>query len=250
MTLREHETIDVPTPRGLMRCHVLRPGAEGKFPGIVMWSEIFQVTDPIRRTAALLAGHGFVVAVPEVYHELEPPGTVLGYDTAGAGRGNDHKFTKELASYDDDAAAAIGMLQAHPACTGKIGTFGVCLGGHLAARAALHPAVQAGVCFYATDIHTGTLGLGKADDTLRRLHEIRGEMMFVWGRQDPHVSGEGRRKIYDTLTDAGVNFTWHEWNGQHAFLRDEGPRYDPVLAMRGYAMAVELFHRRLHAVEP
>lgn len=247
MTLREHETIDVQTPRGSMRCHVLRPAAEGRFPGIVMWSEIFQVTDPIRRTAALLAGHGFIVAVPEVYHELEPPGTVLGYDTAGADRGNAHKFAKELASYDDDAAAAIALLQAHPACTGQIGSFGVCLGGHLAVRAALHPAVLATAAFYATDIHTGTLGFGKADDTLRRLQEIQGELLLVWGRQDPHVPREGRRLIYDTLADAGVNFTWHEWNGQHAFLRDEGPRYDPVLAQRGYTLAIELFQRRLTA---
>jgi carboxymethylenebutenolidase len=34
-------------------------------------------------------------------------------------------------------------------------------------------------------------------------------------------------------------------NGQHAFLRDEGPRYDPVLAYHCYGLALELFHRRL-----
>ncbi len=66
MTLREHEFTDVPTLTGPMRIHTLRPVAEGSFPGLVLWSEIFQVTDPIRRTAALLAGHGFVVAVEEV----------------------------------------------------------------------------------------------------------------------------------------------------------------------------------------
>jgi carboxymethylenebutenolidase len=42
-----------------------------------------------------------------------------------------------------------------------------------------------------------------------------------------------------------VNFTWHEVNGQHAFIRDEGPRYDPVLAGQCLGTALELFHRRL-----
>lgn len=66
-----------------MRTYVFRPVAAGRYPGIVVFSEIFQVTAPIRRMAALLAGAGYVVVVPEVYHEIEPAGTVLPYDTAG-----------------------------------------------------------------------------------------------------------------------------------------------------------------------
>jgi carboxymethylenebutenolidase len=176
MTLREHEFTDLPTLTGPMRTHVIRPAAEGRFPGIVLWSEIFQVTGPIRRTAAMLAGHGFVVAVPEVYHEFEAPGTILAYDTAGAERGNAHKVARELAAYDSDAAAAVDFLKSHPACTGKIGTLGICLGGHLATRTALLPDVRAGVCCYPTDIHQGSLGKGMADDTLSQLGTLKAEM--------------------------------------------------------------------------
>src|SRR5881409_2997157 len=100
MTIREPEAIDLPTPSGPMRTFVFRPQAPGKYPGLLLYSEIFQVTAPIRRTAAMLAGHGFIVAVPEIYHEFEPPGTVLEYDQAGADRGNALKTTKELSSYD------------------------------------------------------------------------------------------------------------------------------------------------------
>ena len=42
-----------------------------------------------------------------------------------------------------------------------------------------------------------------------------------------------------------ANFTWHEFNGQHAFLRDEGPRYDPELAIICYTMAIDLLRRKL-----
>jgi carboxymethylenebutenolidase len=51
--------------------------------------------------------------------------------------------------------------------------------------------------------------------------------------------------IYNALADAGTNFTWHEFNGQHAFLRDEGLRYDPELALKSYGLALELFKRKL-----
>ena len=30
---------------------------------------------------------------------------------------------------------------------------------------------------------------------------------------------------------SSVNYTWHEFNGQHAFMRDEGARYDGELAL-------------------
>ena len=111
MIIKDNESADIQTPTGPMRTYIFRPAAEGKYPGLLLYSEIFQVTGPIRRTAAMLASHGFVVAVPEIYHELEPAGTVLAYDEAGAERGNKHKTTKELSSYDGDARAALGMLE-------------------------------------------------------------------------------------------------------------------------------------------
>lgn len=228
-----------------MRTYIFRPAAAGRFPGLVLFSEIFQVTDPIRRIAALLAGHGFVVAVPEVYHDLEPAGTVLPYDGAGADRGNAHKTAKTLASYDADARAALEALKTYPSCTGHLGVVGVCLGGHLAFRAAMNPAIRAAACFYATDIHSRSLGLGRSDDTLERIGEITGEMLMVWGRQDPHVPQEGRQMIYAAMNAAGILLQWHEFNAAHAFLRDEGPRYDPALAQICYTMAVEMFHRTL-----
>src|SRR5262245_26125268 len=124
-----------------MRTYVYRPVAGGRYPGLLLFSEIFQQTGPIKRTAALLAGHGFVVAVPEVFHELEAPGTELPYDQAGADRGNKDKASKPVKAYDDDARAALALLRSHAACTGKLGTVGICIGGHLPFRAAMNPEV-------------------------------------------------------------------------------------------------------------
>lgn len=245
MIIKDDETVDVDTPTGPMRTYIFRPAAEGRYPGILLYSEIFQVTGPIRRTAAMLAGHGFLVAVPEIYHELEPAGTVLAYDEAGAERGNHHKTAKELASYDGDARAALDCLKTHPRGTGALGVMGICIGGHLAFRAAMNPDVRAGVCFYATDIHKRSLARGMNDDTLDRMGEIRAEMLMVWGRQDPHVPREGRALIYNAMTDADIHFQWHEFNAAHAFLRDEGHRYDPAAARICYGMALELFKRKL-----
>src|SRR3990170_8417913 len=127
MIIRDNETTEIETPTGPMRTYLFRPAVEGRYPGLVLFSEIFQVTGPIRRAAAMLASHGFVVAVPEIYHDLEPAGTVLAYDEAGAERGNRHKITKELSSYDSDARSLLEYLRVSPHCSGKLGVIGLCV---------------------------------------------------------------------------------------------------------------------------
>ena len=245
MIIKDNEFTDISTPTGPMRVHVFHPAEPGKYPGVLMYSEIFQVTGPIRRTAAMLAGHGYLVAVPEVYHEFEPLGTVLAYDPMGTERGNALKTAKEVSAYDSDSRATLDFLKSHESCSGSLGVLGICIGGHLAFRAAMNPDVNAAVCFYATDIHKRSLGLGMHDNSLDRAGEIRGELLHIWGRQDPHVPLEGRNLIKARLEEVGANFTWHELNGAHAFMRDEGARYDPELVYQCYGLVFDLFHRRL-----
>lgn len=252
MTLLDSEFNDLETPSGLMRTHLFRPAIPGRYPGILLFSEIFHVTGPIRRTAAFFASQGFLVAVPEIFHEFEPLGTVLPYTPAGTDRGNWCKVNKPLAAYDADTAAVIAFLQKHPLCTGKLGSLGICIGGHLNFRACFHREILAGVSYYATDIHKlethpRGLGLGMADDSLERARQkaIHGEILMIWGRQDPHIPFEGRRQVQAALEEAGTNYQWLELNGEHAFLRDEGPRYNPVLAQQTLTLCTELFHRRL-----
>jgi len=246
MIVRSDEVEDVAVPGvGTMRTHLFRPAIDGRFPGVLFFSEIYQVTAPIRRLATLLAGNGYVVSVPEVYHEYEPAGTVLAYDQPGTDRGNALKFTKPVAHYDADSRAGLTALAAHPACDGRLATFGVCLGGHLAYRAALDPRVGAAACFYATDVHSGTLGEGRADDSLARMDALTAEAMFVWGRQDPHVPFAGRETIRARLEEVGARYEWHEVNAPHAFLRDEGPRYDPALFLQSVAWTLAFYRRAL-----
>ncbi|MDQ8179178.1 dienelactone hydrolase family protein [Pelagicoccus sp. SDUM812005] len=245
MTICEAEYRDVETPSGPMRCHLFRPNAEGAFPGLVLYSEIYQMTGPIARIANFLAGHGYVVCVPEIYHEYEEPGVAYHYDKEGTDRGNELKTTKSIAAYDADASAAISVLESLSSCSGKVGTIGFCIGGHLAFRAAMDPRVRAAACFYPTDIHKRSLGAGMNDDSLDRIPEISGELLMIFGRQDPHVPLEGRRLIKEALEAAERDFQWHEFNGAHAFVRDEGHRYDPVLAGQGFSLSLEMFARKL-----
>jgi carboxymethylenebutenolidase len=237
---------DIATANGPMRTRIFRPMSKGCYPTIIFYSEIFQITSPIARSAQIMAAHGFVVLVPEVFHELNPIGTVLAYDDTGKDKGNADKFAKPLEVHDDDTQAMVDFVSTQSYCNGQVGSMGVCIGGHLAFRAALNSAIKAAFCLYATDIHSNTLPCQTGNDSLSRCGDIRGELIMVFGRQDPHVSAEGRALIYQTMQNQALNFSWHEVNAQHAFMRDEGERYDGALAMQCYAMAVSLFQRNLY----
>ncbi len=241
------EFSDVDTGSGKMRIHIWRPKSEDfKFPALAFFSEIFQVSGPIRRTAADFAGQGYIVGCPEVYHETLAAGTALPYTPEGTAEGNKLKTEKDLSATDDDAKALISFLKLHPFSTGRVGSLGICYGGGLAFRCGMLPDVKATCTIYGTDLHKKSLGKGN-DDTLDRSKEIKGALCCIWGRQDPHVPREGRRMIYEALSDASVNFEWIELNGVHAFMRDESSygRYDPELAQLSLGIAFAFYRRNL-----
>ncbi|KAK6464531.1 carboxymethylenebutenolidase [Scheffersomyces coipomensis] len=243
---------DVKTSYGTtMRLFVFHPKIanypKAKFPGVIVYSEIYQVTGPVSRFAKDIAGQGFVVVCPSIYHNFVNS-DALAYDDEGTDNGNLYKIEKELKSYDEDNSLAIEYLLSLPTCNGKIGATGMCLGGHLAFRSSLDPRVSAAVCFFATDIHIHALGKGKNDDSLIRSKEIQGEIVMIFGCKDNHVPLEGRDLIRSTLRKNNVAMTFIEINdAQHAFVRDElsKGRYDPAITKNCTEWLFELFNRKL-----
>ena len=139
----------------------------------------------------------------------------------------------------------VEFIQLQTYTNGKVGVMGVCIGGHLAFRAALNDSVLSAYCLYPTDIHSDTLPRVQGNDSLTRCGDIQAEIHLIFGKQDPHVSTEGRTLIREKLLKENVNFSWQEVNAQHAFMRDEGERYDAALALECYRQAIALFSRTL-----
>src|SRR2546427_2480029 len=237
--------VDISTPDGgLMRTFVAAPKRKSKYPGILFYSDIFQLTGPMLRSCARLAGYGFVVAAPEIYHRLEPPGAVIPFDDDGRTRGLENASHTSVAHFDVDCRAALTYLTEHPnVAQGQIGAAGFCLGGHLAFRAALQPEVRATVCFYGTGIHNGKLGEDADAGSLQRAAEIRGELLLVWGILDPHIPEEGRGRIEATLREAGVSFSERLYQAEHAFMRDEGARYDGEATDQAFGEMISFYRR-------
>jgi carboxymethylenebutenolidase len=226
-----------------------KPAQSGaQYPGIILYSEIFQLTGPICRTANRLAGHGFVVAAPEIYHRTCPPGLVIAYDDPGRMYGNHLAHTTPVAHFDATATAVFNHFETRndvkrDSTGAQIGAIGFCIGGHLALRSALDPRCRAAACAYPTGVHDGALGADPDAGTLARLAEIKGELLLVFGDVDPHVPKPARQAIHSALQASGVRHRYLELPGEHAFMRDEGARYDPEMADRVFVEAIALYRR-------
>lgn len=236
--------VDIPAGDGTMRAFVAAPRAAGDHPGVVCWSDIFQLTGPMLRACTRLAGYGFVVAAPEIYHRLEPSGTVIPFDDAGRTRGLADAARTAVADFDADCRVALDYLAAHPRVgSRRLLAAGFCLGRHLAFRTALQRDVLATACFYPTGIQDGALGRDPDAGSLARAREIRGELLLVFGDRDPHVPPEGRAQIAAALATAGTRHTIRLYPAEHAFMRDEGPRYDPEATDEAWREMIALFRR-------
>lgn len=241
MKLLEDE-VRIPAGDGAIRAVLIRPVDAGPRPGVLLYTDIFQLTESTLRTARRLASHGFVVCVPEIYPHGELAGVALEFDEAGKQAGLAGAASMTAAQFDADRVAVLDHLEQLPEVTRLLAT-GFCIGGHLAFRAAFDPRVAATVCFYPTGLQNGALGADPDAGSLARAADIRGRLMLVFGAQDPHVPAEARLRVVSALYAAGLDdLGLHVYStGEHAFMRDVGARHDPAITDLALAEAVSFF---------
>jgi carboxymethylenebutenolidase len=239
-------TVDVAAADGHpVRCAVMTPVAASparRWPAVLAFSDIFQLTPPHLRICQRLAAYGFVVVAPEIFGRVLPAGRALDFE---ADRQLALETTERLAleQFDADRGAVLAWMQAQPGIDAdRLLACGWCIGGHLAFRAAAEPVIKATACFYATGLHSDTVGGAHGTATsLADAARIHGRLLLVWGTRDPHIPHEARTKIHRALDDAGTDVHVRSYDAEHTFMRDEGTRADPQATDRAFRDMLELF---------
>src|SRR4051812_8890961 len=224
---------------------MIGPTTEARRPGVLLYTDIFQLTESTLRTARRLASYGLVVVVPEIYPHGELAGVALEFDDAGKAAGQAGAAATTTTQFDADRVAVLDAMQQRDDITDLFAA-GFCIGGHLAFRAAFDPRVAATVCFYPTGLHNGALGADADAGSLARASDIQGRLLLVFGAQDPHVPADARVQILSALYAAGLDdLELHVYRGgEHAFMRDIGARHDPTLTDLALTEAVSFLNSR------
>lgn len=169
----------------------------GRGPGIVLFQEIFGVTDYIRSRAQDLADLGHVVLVPHIYGRLGDPVVEEGGEGLPRAMALLEKVDWPLAV--EDGVAAVQALRDHPAVEGGVGVLGFCFGGGLAFNVAAEarPAPDVLVSYYGSAL-PNLLGLAP-DVTSPSLHHF--------GDSDSYLPIATVRDIERAVTDGHDDVT-------------------------------------------
>ncbi|MCM0021291.1 MAG: dienelactone hydrolase family protein, partial [Tagaea sp.] len=129
----------------------------------------------------------------------------------------------------------LDALRAHPACTGKVGTVGYCLGGNLAYQMACRSSADASVSFYGVGIE-GLLGIAGG---------IKRPLLMHIAEKDAYVPPAAQAKIKAGL-EMNKSVTMHVYAGQdHAFAREGGKHWHKPSADLANGRTAEFFKTNL-----
>jgi len=202
--------------------------ASGYGPGIVVLQEIFGVNGFMRGVADWYAAHGFVALCPDLFWRME-----RGVELTEADRPKAFQLYKDLdeAKAVEDSAAALEFLRKHPACSGRAGTVGFCLGGNLAYLLSVRFKPDCGVGYYGVSI----------EKSLDEAKNLSSPLMLHIAGADQFCPPEAQAQIHAAL-DTNRLVTIHDYPDQgHAFGRPGGEHYDPAATELANLRSLEFF---------
>ena len=209
--------------------------ASGHGPGVVVLQEIFGVNGYMRQVCDWYAAHGFVAVCPDLFWRQEPGIELTDQNEAGWQKAFQLYQGLDFAKAVEDSAAAAEFLRKDPACTGRVGAVGFCLGGNLAWLLSVR---------FKPDCAVGYYGVG-IEKTLNEASGLSTPLMLHIAGKDEYCPPEAQQQIHETL-DPNSLVTIHDYPGQdHAFGRPGGAHYDAAAAELADLRTLEFFVRHL-----
>lgn len=212
-------TITINTPDGDFAAYVAQPegaSADQPKPGLLVIQEIFGVNRVMRDICDHYAGLGYVAVCPDLFWRQEP-----GIDITDRTEAEWQKAYQLFQGFDevhgvDDLVATLAAMRALPACSGKVGSLGFCLGGKLSFLMAARSDSDCNVSYYGVGL----------DEKLDEVPAIGKPLLMHIAELDKFVPPAARQQILGRIADNPL-IEAHVYQGcNHAFARINGEHYD------------------------
>jgi carboxymethylenebutenolidase len=199
----------------------------GRGPGLLLIQEIFGVNEHIRAVADQYAADGYCVIAPDIFWRDERR-LDLNYDQAGFDKGLGLLGKMNIDQIAKDLRASVATIRQHPACTGKVGSVGFCMGGLLSFVAAAEANVDTAVCYYGGGIH----------QQLARTKKIKCPVLFHFAEKDGYIPSSAVADVRKAMKGrSNVRIVVHP-GVDHGFNCWRRPSWDQVTAARARGQAL------------
>ncbi|WP_409474287.1 dienelactone hydrolase family protein [Streptomyces sp. HC307] len=249
MTAVQGTDVDIPTEDGTADAYLTHPGDGGPHPAVLFYMDAFGLRPQLRSMADRLAGAGYTVLVPNVFHRhgrapvVELPEFI---DDAARGglfeqiRPAAQSLTPEVAMRD--AGVYLRWLADRPeAADGPVAVTGYCFGARLALlTAGTYPERVAA----AAGFHGAQLATDAPDSPHLVADRITAELYFGHADEDPSMPLEQIQRLEDALTAAGVRHRCEVYSGApHGFTQADTSSYHAEGDKRHWAALLDLLDR-------
>ena len=203
------------------------PSGAGKAPAVVLVQEYWGLNAHVKSLVDRLAGEGFLVLAPDLYHGK------LAKDAAEAGQLMGALDTLEAMK---EIGATASFLEGHARGNGKVGVIGFCLGGALSFAAACHvEGLSAVVPFY------GVPPAEKVDYA-----KVTAPILAHFAKVDPWATVEKAEAIKTQVEATGHTMQLEVYDAGHAFVNDTRPEaYDEKSAKLAWQRTVDFLKKHL-----
>ncbi len=230
MAVVRTSTVDLKVNGDGTYAFVAQPDDDARHPGVVLIQEWWGIEPHIRDLAQKLAAEGFVVAVPDLYHDKIATEPNDAQRMTMMIRGNVDRAAKEI-------IGALDTLKAMPNVEPKkLGLMGFCIGGFMAyVVASRYPDLGAVVAFY---------GAGY-DPTPEEVAKINAPVLAIYGSKDQSIPPDQIKKIQQVFKAEGKNITVKIYDASHAFINPSHGMGNEKAAAEAWPLAVNFLKQHL-----
>ena len=205
-------------------------------PAVVVLHEVFGVNADIRKHCDALAEQGLLGVAPDLFWRQEP-----GADLNVTSEADWQHGLRLYGAYDRDAGVkdvkdTINAVRNLPACNGKVGLLGYCLGALMVFLTAVrNDGIDAAVWYHGGDTEKY---LGEVDG-------LHAPLLMHLAEEDEFISKAAQAEIKAALTTK-PNTTIYSYPGQnHAFSRHNGTHYNAAAASLANGRTSDFLHQLL-----
>lgn len=233
------ETVTLPAPDIRLPAYLARPRAPGRFPAVIVASEIFGVHDYIKDVCRRLAKLGYVAVAPAFFVRVGDPAPLADMNAVMA-------IVRQASDQQvmGDVGAALKFLEGRPFVEpDHIAITGFCYGGGVTWLACEQfPAIKAGVAWYGKMVRPA----GAPDDPKRlwpieRVAQLHAPVLGLYGANDGLAAGvPAMREALARAGKSGSQIVVYPDAG-HGFHADYRATYNAADATDGWSRMLAFF---------
>ncbi len=240
--------VDIKTPDGVADAYFVHP-AKGKYPGVLIWPDIFGLRPAFKQMATRLAEAGYSVLVINPFYRTKKAPTAPEHPDF-----DDPATRQALMSLAGslspktaliDATAFVSYLDSQPSVDKrrKIGTTGYCMGGPFVMRTAAAFPDRIGA---AATFHGGGLVTDKPDSPHLLIPEMKAHFLIAIAENDDQKQPDAKNVLRDSYAKAKLPAEIEVYAGTlHGWCPTDSHVYNHDQAEKAWSRMMVLFNSAL-----